>query len=196
MGDNSALVIKGIRIDSSVLRKEAVHRCALVDCMADCCSGGVWVDSEAMDAIRQWADAVKACLPADRHNDAKWFRKRKDGHNTQAVDDPARPGETCCVFLQLNRKCALQAVSDANNLGWPGIKPFYCAIYPLYLEDGVLSIDDDTVLDEDTAMCRRFTPGPHAMFELYPDEAVLILGPDGYRELQEKAQAQEKAAKA
>lgn len=197
MEDDSSLIINGISIDPSVLRKESVHRCALVQCMADCCSGGVWLKDEEVPPIRKWAGAVKACLPSDRHDDSKWFEKEeKEGYATQTVDDPKRPDETCCVFLQLDRKCALQAVSNAHNLGWPGIKPFYCAIYPLYFEDGVLSIDDETELDEETAMCRRFTPGPRAMYELYPDEAALILGEEGYRELHETVTAKERCQKA
>jgi hypothetical protein len=37
-------------------------------------------------------------------------------------------------------------------------------------------------------MCRRYTPGPRAMYELYPDETILIPGKEGYRELQKKTE--------
>jgi hypothetical protein len=195
MKEDGALIVNGISIDPSVLRKASVHRCALVECMADCCSYGVWLQDEAALLIRKWRDAIKERLPHDRHDTSKWLKKRKNGYNTRTVQDPQRPEETCCIFLQLDRKCALQAVSNAHDLGWPGIKPFFCAIYPLYFEDGVMRIDDETELNEETAMCRRFAPGPRAMYELYPDETTLILGKEGYRELHERAQEIEHSRK-
>lgn len=190
--DGASLIINGIRIDESVFRKEAVHPCG-IDCIADCCSGGVWMTDDEPPRIMEWADEIKSRLPLDRHDESKWFVTREAETETgietgtTTVDDPMRPDETCCIFLQLDRKCALQVLSRENNLGWPGIKPFYCAIYPLYLEDGVFSIDEETELDEETAKCLCSAPEARPMFELYRDEAILILGEEGYRELQEKA---------
>jgi hypothetical protein len=184
-GDNGALIINGIRIDPSVLRKDAVYRCATVSCVADCCSGGVWLKDEEVPRIRERAEAVKACLPPDRHDESKWFEPGDEGTGTATVDDPIRPDDTCCVFLQSDRKCALQVVSQKYDLGWPGLKPFYCATYPLYIEDGVMMMDDETPIDPEFAMCRRCAPEQRAMFEVHRDEAILILGKDGYRELHE-----------
>ena len=83
--------------------------------------------------------------------------------------------------------CALQVVSRANNLGWPGIKPDHCAIHPLLIENGVLSMDDQTPLLYEGGLCRKSMPQANAAYELYRDEAILILGEDGYRELLDKA---------
>ncbi|HSW40589.1 MAG TPA: DUF3109 family protein [Acidobacteriota bacterium] len=188
-----SLRVNGIVIDPGVLRKSAFYSCAEIDCMADCCSGGVWVENKDVSRILEWAGAIKQCLPPDRHDESKWFDVNKTETGTEIVDDPMRPDDTCCIFLQKNRKCALQAVSMANNLGWPGIKPFYCAIYPFYCEDGVMSVDDETELDEETAGCRHAAPQTRRIIDLYRDEAILILGRSGYDELCEIAAEQEAA---
>ena len=188
MGKSKKIIINGISIDLKVMRKETTYPCSQVDCQADCCSGGVWVKDEEYPPVMKWKKAVKACLPKERHDESQWFEKDDDaGYGTQTVDDPQRPGKTCCVFLQADRKCSLQVVSRKKKLGWPGIKPYYCAIYPLYEEDGEMTVDDDTPVDKKTGMCRKYRPGPEPLFEMYPDETKLILGENGYRELQARA---------
>jgi Fe-S-cluster containining protein len=181
MENKDPLIIKGIRIEPDVLRKDAVVPCAGANCKAACCSTGVWLKEDEAPRIRAWATAVKACLPAERHDESKWFDADDLEPGTTTVDDPMRPGKTCCVFLQPDRKCALQVVSKANNLGWPGLKPYFCAIFPLYFEEGVLSMDEHPPLDFSATGGEK-----RAMYEVYRDEAILILGEDGYRELSER----------
>jgi len=187
MEESGSVVINGISVTPDILRKDAIRRCADSKCGAVCCSGGVWLREDEAPRIRDWAEAIKACLPAERHDESNWFEQGDEELGTNTIEDPQRQGRTCCVFLQPDRKCALQVVSMANNLGWPGIKPYYCAIYPLLLEDGVLSIDDETPLTYEGGLCRQSTAQGHAPYELYRDEAILILGQDGYRELIERA---------
>lgn len=187
MQDQGELVIKGIRIESKVLQKRNVRPCGEGKCIAACCSGGVWLREDEAPRILEWADAIKACLPADRHDHSKWFESGKDDEEeeigTSTVDDPVRPGQHCCVFLQPDRKCSLQVVSQENNLGWPGIKPFYCATYPFYTEDDALMVDDETPLKFKGAACRRPSSDKRPLYEIYKMEAILALGEDGYREL-------------
>lgn len=192
MEDDGSLIIKGIRVNRDVLRKDAVQACTIGQCTAVCCSTGVWLKTEEVPRILEWGEAIKAYLPPDRHDESKWFLSSKPDDDqpaelgTSTVADPLRSGKTCCVFLQTNRKCALHIASQVNNLGWPGLKPYFCAIYPLFFEEGELSVDDSP-LDSESASCRRFTNGVGAIYEMYRDEAILILGEEGYRELCESA---------
>jgi Fe-S-cluster containining protein len=194
MEDDEPLIVKGIRIDPSVLRQESIQRCALAECQAACCTGGVWLTADEMPRILASAEIVKPFLPPDRREPVTWFSAGEPDENmprgyemgTTTVDDPQRPGQTCCVFLRHDRKCALQVASTAHDLGWPGLKPFFCASYPMYLENGVLSMDDDTPLDFEGAGCRRPAAAPRPMYEVYREEAILILGEDGYQELCER----------
>jgi hypothetical protein len=187
MRNKGSLIIKGIRIDPHVLLKDAVRRCGHIKCVAACCSDGVWLCEDEPPRILKWASAVKACLPPNRHDESKWFEQGKDELGTASVDDPLRPKDTCCVFLQLDRKCALQVVSQANHLGWPGLKPYYCAIYPLYTENGALMVDHITRRNITGAMCRHAAPPRQNIYKLFREEATLVLGEDGYSELCEKA---------
>lgn len=194
MSEDTNLIIKGVRIDPSVLQTARIQRCALVECQAACCTGGVWLDADHMPRILERAEEVKRFLPPDRHDVTAWFSEIEEDADfpsgrctgTNTVDDPQRPGQTCCVFLRPDRKCALQVTSNELDLGWPGLKPFYCALYPLYLEDNALSVDDETPLDFEGGGCQRPAPEIHPLYEIYRDEATLVLGEDGYRELREK----------
>jgi hypothetical protein len=192
--NDGSLIVKGIRIDPVVLRRDAVQPCATERCMAACCSTGVWLKAEEVPRILEWNGAVKACLPPDRHNESKWFMEgrphwsQSPETSTSTVEDPILPGREYCVFLRPDHKCALQVVSEQNHLGWPGLKPFFCAIYPLFYEENELTVDDG-LPDYEGAKCQRFANGLHAMYEVYRDEATLILGAEGYRELCEKVAA-------
>jgi hypothetical protein len=189
MENNSSLVINGICIDPGVLRKGAIRRCGDIKCMGACCSDGVWLCEDEPPRILSWAAAIKACLPSERHDESKWFEQGKKEMGTVSVADPMRPGDTCCVFLQPDRKCSLQVVSQAHNLGWPGIKPFYCAIYPLYTENDTLLVDNITQKNITGAMCRHASPPREVIYELFSLETTLVLGENGYKELCEKAKA-------
>jgi hypothetical protein len=189
MEDEDLIVVHGIRVKPEVLRKEAIRPCAGSNCKAACCSGGVWLKEGEDQRIMEWAATVKDCLPADRHDDSKWFVTRDIEVGTTTVEDPERPGNSCCVFLRPDRRCSLHVVSREKNLGWPGIKPYYCTIYPLYIEDNVLMMDDNTAFEPDCGSSHKIASNALAMYEIYRDEALLILGEAGYRELQEKAAA-------
>jgi len=188
MNKNDLLIVNGIRIDPDIFRRDAVRRCGEIKCAAACCSDGVWLCEDEPPRILEWASEIKACLPPDRHDESKWFEQGDNELGTASVDDPMRPDENCCVFLQIDRKCALQVTSQSKQLGWPGLKPYYCAIYPLYKEDGALLMDRVTPLNVTGAMCRYGAPKKKFIYKLFREEAILALGEDGYRELCEKAE--------
>lgn len=195
MRKNGSMIINGIRIDRGVLGMDAVRRCGDIPCAGACCTDGVWLRDGEASRILEWAEKIKACIPEDRHDESKWFEQGKEEMGTVSVADPMRPGDTCCVFLQPDRKCALQVVSKANNLGWPGIKPFYCALYPLYTENDTLLVDHKTPRNVKGAMCRRGNPPKQVVYKLFKEEISLALGEDGYRELCEMAEARASAKK-
>jgi hypothetical protein len=187
MEGSDPLIIKGIRISPEVLKMDSIQRCGDSRCGAICCSGGVWCRDDEPPRILEWKEAIKARIPAERHDESMWFEEGDGELGTNSVDDPDRPGKTCCVFLQPDKKCALQVISIENNLGWPGIKPFYCCVYPLLIEDGVLMLDDETPLLYEGGLCQQPCTRGQAPYELLRDETILLLGEDGYRELCEKA---------
>jgi hypothetical protein len=195
MKKSEPMVINGVRIDPGILCKDAVRRCGDIQCVAACCTDGVWLRTDEPCRILQWANAIKAFLPSDRHDESKWFEQGNNEMGTAAVEDPRRPGETCCLFLHPDRRCILQIVSQENNLGWPGLKPYYCAIYPLYTENDTLLMDHITPHNIRGAMCRHDAPPEQLIYKLFREEAALVLGEDGYKELCEKAKSSKEEPK-
>ena len=191
---DESLIINGLRIDPALLDEVQAERCMLHECLGACCSGGVWVDQDQVAAILPHVEAIKANLPADRRNPDTWFSGPEEDEDfpsgtaigTDIVDDPLRPGRTCCVFLRPDRRCALQVTSQQLGLEWPGLKPFYCALYPLYLSGGELTLDDETPELFEGATCSRFSGEKKPIYQTYAAEIKLVLGEEGYRELEAK----------
>ena len=62
MNKSTPLIIKGIRIDPSILQRERIERCDFQECGAACCSGGVWLDVDLRGEILERSMAISATL--------------------------------------------------------------------------------------------------------------------------------------
>jgi hypothetical protein len=188
---DESLIIHGLQIDPALLVEVQAERCLLHECLGACCTGGVWVDKDHVASLIPHVEAIKANLPADRRDPDTWFSGPEEDEDfptgiaigTNVVDDPMRPGKTCCVFLRPDRRCALQVTSQQLGLDWPGLKPFYCALYPIYLSEGELTLDDETPDLFEGATCSRFSGEKKPIYQTYEVELKLVLGEDGYQEL-------------
>lgn len=187
---DKSLVINGFTIEPNMLEPVALQRCDLAECLGACCGGGVWLNESEAPRIIQYKDEIKKHLPVDRHDESKWISDPEPDPDmpsgwivgTNTVDDPQRAGMTCCVFLTEQRLCALQIVSRELNLGWPGIKPYYCALYPLWTDGDNLTKDDETH-EWLNAGCERPATTQHARYQIFREESILVLGEEGYHEL-------------
>jgi hypothetical protein len=188
------VIINGLKIHPELLETVEAERCRLHECMGACCSGGVWLDADDLKSIvpAERVEAIKANLPEERRDPNTWFSAPEPDEDTPSgvkigtnvVADPVRPGITCCVFLRPDRLCALQVTSQQLGLPGLGLKPFFCALYPVYVENGEVIIDHETEQDFDGANCRRFCATKQPLYEVFHEEIVMVLGEDGYRELQ------------
>lgn len=189
------MIIDGWTIDPEILSVAPVERCVLSECRGACCSGGVWLDEADLKQIVPHVAAIQANLPEDRRDPNTWFSAPEPDETTPSgvkigtnvVDDPARPNETCCVFLRPDRLCALQLTSQQLGLPRPGLKPLFCALYPIYIEDGVILFDHETERVFDLASCRRACAIAQPLYRVFSDELILLLGEEGYRRLVEAA---------
>ncbi len=186
------MIINGLKIHPELLEEVEAERCLLHECKGACCSGGVWLDADDLKPIVPHVETIKANLPEDRRDPNTWFSAPEPDEDTPSgvkigtnvVDDPVRPGITCCVFLRPDRLCALQVTSRQLGLPGLGLKPFFCALYPVYVENGEVIIDHDTEIDFEGANCRRFCATKQPLYKVFREEMILALGEDGYRELE------------
>lgn len=195
--NDDLLIINDIKIDPVMFEALPLQRCDLSQCHAACCNGGVWLDEGEAPRILQYADEIKKVLPRSRHDESKWISDPVPDEDmpsgtcvgTNVVDDPLLSGETCCVFLTEDRLCALQLTSQKLSLGWPGIKPYYCALYPLWTDGDNLTRDDETPELLGDHICQRASTVKRPLYQVFREEAILVLGEDGYQELHEQAQS-------
>ncbi len=186
------VIINGLKIHPELLEVVESERCVLHECKGACCSGGVWLDADDLKPLVPYVETIQANLPAERRDPNTWFSAPEPDEDTPSgvkigtntVDDPVRPGITCCVFLRPDRLCALQVTSRQLGLPGLGLKPFFCALYPVYVENGEVIIDHETEEDFDGANCRRFCATKQPLFEVFRAEMILLLSEDGYQDLQ------------
>ncbi len=186
------MIINGFKLHPELLAEVRAERCVLSECLGACCTGGAWLDVEQLKAIVPHVEAIKANLPEDRRDPDHWFSAPAADEDaptgaligTNVIDDERRPGETCCVFLRPDRLCALQVTSQQAGLEYPGLKPLFCALYPLQLRDGEIIIDHETAQDFGGVLCQRASAQRQPVYRLFKAEMTLLLGEEGYRELE------------
>lgn len=191
------MIINGLKIHPELLEIVAAERCVLHECMGACCSGGVWLDVADLKSIVLHVATIKANLPDERRDPNTWFSAPEPDETTPSgvkvgtnvIDDPGRPGLTCCVFLRPDRLCALQVTSQQLGLIGLGLKPFFCALYPICVRNDEVMLDHETERNFGGANCRRSCATPRPVYEVFAEELTLLLGEDGYRELQTQGRA-------
>jgi hypothetical protein len=189
------MIINGFKIHPELLEEVYAERCVLTECLGACCTGGAWLDVEQLKTIVPHVEAIKANLPEDRRDPNAWFSAPQADEDspasavvgTNVVNDPLRPGETCCVFLRPDRLCALQVTSQQVGLEYPGLKPLFCALFPLQIHGDEIVIDHDTAQNFGGAMCRRTCTRLQPLYQVFREELQLVVGEEGYRELEMKS---------
>jgi hypothetical protein len=185
------MIINGFKIHPELLDEVYAERCVLNECRGACCTGGAWLDVEQLKSIVPHVEAIKLNLPDDRRDPNTWFSAPAADEDapgggilgTNVVDDPRRPGETCCVFLRPDRLCALQLTSQQLELTYPGLKPLFCALYPLHIRNDEILLDHETEQNFGGANCRRACMAKQPLYQIFQTELELILGDAGYEEL-------------
>ncbi len=139
------------------------------ECEAACCPGGIWVDLLHVQRIlAHSADIGPQLAEPFRLRDDLWFEDEplEDADFPSGIALPTRiaprqanPTRTGCVFLRVDHLCALQVTSEELGLGWPGLKPLDCALYPLTIEAGTVLYDEATTAANPHATCQRHKAG-------------------------------------
>lgn len=180
-------------INPRLFEKEHFERCQLKDCQAACCLYGVWVDEEKVKQILDWQEKIKSELPREYQNADQWFEKSIESDpftptgkviHTRVLERPEHYGGSACIFLRTDYKCALQVTGERLGKHPWYLKPFYCILHPLYLDDqGRITIASaDEILVEEGS-CLIPAEKPVKLMETFAEELTYILGVEKFTEL-------------
>lgn len=181
------------RVNPRLLQAERMQRCTLGECRAACCLHGVWIDRvEARDILANAARIAPHLAPENR-DPADWLdgREEPDEHSLSGftVHSSVLPadehyGETACIFLRNDHKCALQAAADAEGLHPWRYKPFYCILHPLDIDElGRITLDETELMLDEPGSCLRPAEAPIPLLETFAPELRYLLGEKGYGRL-------------
>jgi len=196
------LIVKGVRIDAELLEVRAMRRCLTEECQSHCCTGGVYLSTRQAADILAHAHLIQPHLPEERRDPALWFDGQVEPDEdhpeggevtgTCVVPDPTHPAGQACLFLRPDRRCALQAAGLAAGEHPWRFKPFYCALHPLVYVDKRLVLSEDSEIYLEGGSCSRpHEAAPIALYKLFDVELKLVLGEDGYAELERLAEGGE-----
>jgi len=159
--------------------------CDFPACRGACCVHGAWVGTEEIARILQHAESIRLHLPPEAADSATWFTSKieADPHapggqvrHTRVLARPEHPLGTACVFwLPAEGRCALQVAAEAQ--GWHPwtLKPFYCVLHPLDVdEQGCITLDDPQELLTTSGGCLRPAAEARPPLEIFAAELVWI----------------------
>jgi hypothetical protein len=190
------LMVRGRAVMPNMLEAREIRRCLPGECHSYCCSGGVGIHTRQADDILAHQHLILPHMPPERRDTSQWFDGSHEPDDdypeagpvtgTSVIDDPTHPaGQTCIFLLPEDRRCALQAASIAAGEHPWRFKPFYCALHPLTIEEGVLCLAEDSEMYASGGSCNRPNPGvPIRLFELFDVETKLVVGDEGFAELE------------
>ena len=179
--------IPEITVDDNIFTTRLEGNCSMMNCDSNCCKGGVWADVKEREKILNHTDLILRTMePQQLHDPSQWF----DG---EEADDPDFPSgravgtlalENGCVFLNRTGRCVLQiAEREAGTV----LKPFFCTAFPITIEYGVLTYDDEVTKDHGQC-CTPKPGGQLTVFDVCQYELDFVLGKDGAKELSQLAE--------
>ena len=175
------------------MKSEPMQRCKLNRCKAACCIYGVWIDSREAARILEFAEIIQQEMPENWRSLETWFDDRVDVDenvpsgkvvHSRVVDNPRHYGESACVFLRDDHKCALQTAAQKAEMHPWSLKPFYCILHPLDLDEkGRITLDDTGLLLDEPGSCLRPSKTLIPLMDTFEQELRYFLGDQEYERL-------------
>ncbi|PIW69831.1 MAG: DUF3109 domain-containing protein [Ignavibacteriales bacterium CG_4_9_14_3_um_filter_30_11] len=178
MPKNFEKVINGLKIDPIIFTFK--FDC---ECTGECCHYGVYTDSFEAERILNNKDKILANFDSTQCTDAsKWFEKPEEDKEFEsgiAIGTEVINGK--CTFLDNKGLCTLQKMAnDESEYKWK-YKPLYCILFPLIIDEGVLTIDTGHIKRLKT--CNPIFDTKKTIFESCTEELLHLLGKRGYSQL-------------
>ena len=175
-----------LSVDPSLFERRFASDSSMARCAGTCCRSGVWLDVAHRAFIDAHTDVIVRYMePQQEHDPSRWFDDDElidpDFESGRAYSTATNNG--ACVFLDGQRRCVLQRAQAEV----PGLKPFYCFAYPIVIDNGVLTLDDDHC-PEETGCCAASRTGSQSVLDVCAWELEYVLGKPGYEELRRLAE--------
>lgn len=174
------------RISNRLLKSEPLKRCTLEGCKAACCFDGVWVDQTHADDILAQSDRIIPHTPKENKNPNFWFDERIESDpqalsgyvlHTTVVPNQKHYLGTACIFLRKDHKCALQVAAIYSGLHPWRLKPFYCILHPLDIDqDGKITLDKTIALLNEPGSCLQPSRKEHPLLDTFSEELKYLIG--------------------
>lgn len=174
-----------LRVGRELVEGRFAAGCSMANCNARCCRGGVFVDLAEREAILRHADAIRGQMDGGQvRDDRLWFDEEtvddRDYPSGVAVGTSVHGGK--CVFLNDDGACVLQKAAAAEGMSRHALKPFFCWLYPVTIEDGELTLHDSDYVDRPSC-CGHGPKGDLTVFDVCGEELEIALGREGLEEL-------------
>lgn len=183
--NHSLAHIPELRVHPSFYKKRFAQGCSMLQCNAQCCSGGVFADVADRDKILDHAELIQDHMePGQEKNPALWF----EDHEVDDIDFPSgkavgtQINDRGCVFLKANGHCVLQVAGTESGMGKFSLKPFFCVAYPVVIDHHELKLHDDYT--GRTECCNSVPAGELTLFDICSEEIEYMFGKAGLEELQ------------
>ncbi len=138
-----------------------------------------------MEEILAHAHLVSPLLKTGRRDPEAWFGqvREPDTHtprgtvlHTTVIENPGHYGGSACIFLMGDYRCALQAASEAAGMHPWRLKPFYCVLHPLDLDEhGRITLDETRHLVVEPASCTREGENEVRLKDLFAEELDFLI---------------------
>jgi len=184
MNKPPVLHIKGFDVDPILFSHGFPKGCGPYQCDGACCCDGVWVDIKERDRILEEKELIKKYMDETQNkNEEEWFAEyweNEDFPSGKAVGTTIQNKN--CVFLNKEGRCVIQVATTLEGRDRWDIKPFYCVMFPVSVDEKTLTFDEH-MEDEDASCCNIFPEYQTPMFAACKEELIYALGEDGYQQM-------------
>ena len=177
------IVLSGRKIDTALLEHGFAPECSMQNCVGHCCSSGVMADVKERDRILGFRESIKPLMDETQTTDeSMWFEATEE----EDLDFPSGRSVATnvhnekCVFLNSQGRCTVQLAEEVVGLPRFSLKPFFCVLYPITIDKGVVTYDDYMERRVCCHMSKQYT---QSVIKVCKDELIHLLGDDGYKEL-------------
>lgn len=178
--------------------KERLKRCILDKCHGVCCTYGVWIDLGEKQRIFENKAVIQSCLDQNSEDFDDWFEEQIENDpytetgkviHSKVIERDLPFSRKTCVFLRPDHKCALQVASQIIGKHPWYLKPFYCILHPMDInQEGEITLDKTKIIKEEPKSCLRVSDSDLAPIEIFEDELRYLLGDSKYQEYLTQAQ--------